>query len=369
MRLSAWKSISYISKFVVYPPDWRQSGGIFDYDVKRDRLTEVIREIESNTIWNTPDQARALGRERSILSFEVFSIDRLSRGLSDATELLQLASDEQDLSVVSDLSLDIDTYRTDLEDLEFRRMFNGEMDSKSAYLEIQAGAGGMEAQDWARMLLRMYLRWAEKHGFEVKIMDYSPGEGGTLKGATVHIIGDYAYGWLRTEMGVHRLVRKSPFDAGNRRHTSFGGVSVSPEIDDGIEINITAADLRIDTYRSSGAGGQHVNTTDSAVRITHLPSGTVVTCQSERSQHSNKDTALRMLRAKLFEAEMQARREAAQARQIMKANIGWSNQIRSYVLDASRIKDIRTSLERSDCDAVLDGDIDEFLIEALKQRA
>ncbi|AGI25560.1 peptide chain release factor 2 [Pseudomonas sp. ATCC 13867] len=246
-------------------------------------------------------------------------------------------------------------------------MFSGEMDPNNAYLDIQAGSGGTEAQDWANMLLRMYLRWADKHGFDAEIVELSEGEVAGIKGATVHIKGEYAFGWLRTEIGVHRLVRKSPFDSGNRRHTSFTAVFASPEIDDNIEIEINPADLRIDTYRSSGAGGQHVNTTDSAVRITHVPTNTVVACQNERSQHANKDTAMKMLRARLYEQEMQKRNAASQALEDTKSDIGWGHQIRSYVLDQSRIKDLRTGVERSDCDKVLDGDLDEYLEASLKQ--
>ena len=248
-----------------------------------------------------------------------------------------------------------------------RAFANQTMDANNAYLDIQAGSGGTEAQDWANILLRMYLRWADKRGFDATIMELSAGEVAGIKGATVHIKGEYAFGWLRTEIGVHRLVRKSPFDSGNRRHTSFSAVFVSPEIDDNIEIDINPSDLRIDTYRSSGAGGQHVNTTDSAVRITHVPTNTVVSCQNERSQHANKDTAMKMLRARLYEQEVQKRNAASQALEDTKSDIGWGHQIRSYVLDASRIKDLRTNIERSDCDKVLDGDIDEYLVASLKQ--
>ncbi len=246
-------------------------------------------------------------------------------------------------------------------------MFSGEMDMNNAYLDIQAGSGGTEAQDWANILLRMYLRWADKHGFDATIIELSEGEVAGIKGATVHIKGEYAFGWLRTEIGVHRLVRKSPFDSGARRHTSFSAVFVSPEIDDKVEIEINPSDLRIDTYRSSGAGGQHVNTTDSAVRITHVPTNTVVACQNERSQHANKDTAMKMLRAKLYELEMQKRNAASQALEDSKSDIGWGHQIRSYVLDDSRIKDLRTGVERSDCQKVLDGDLDQYLEASLKQ--
>lgn len=291
----------------------------------------------------------------------------MASGLSDSIELLILAADDNDESTFREISSEVDAFSKRLETLEFRRMFSGEMDSSNAYLEIQAGAGGTEAQDWAGILLRMYLRWAGKKGFEAEVLEIAHCEVAGIKGATVHIKGEHAYGWLRTEIGVHRLVRKSPYDSGNRRHTSFTAVYVTPEIDDTIEIDINPSDLRVDTYRSSGAGGQHVNTTDSAVRITHLPTNTVVSCQNERSQHSNKDTAMKLLRARLYEQELQKRRASAQALEIAKSEIGWGNQIRSYVLDSSRIKDLRTGIERTDCEKVLDGDIDEFLIESLKK--
>ena len=278
-----------------------------------------------------------------------------------------MAVEENDEGAVADVEAEVARLRESLEKLEFRRMFSGEMDPNNCYLDIQAGSGGTEAQDWANMLLRMYLRWADKHGFDAEIVELSEGEVAGIKSATVHVRGEYAFGWLRTEIGVHRLVRKSPFDSGNRRHTSFCAVFASPEIDDNIEIDINPADLRIDTYRSSGAGGQHVNTTDSAVRITHIPTNTVVSCQNERSQHSNKDRAFKMLRAKLYELELQKRREASQALEDTKSDIGWGHQIRSYVLDQSRIKDLRTGIEESNCDAVLDGDLDEFIEASLKQ--
>ncbi len=278
-----------------------------------------------------------------------------------------MAVEENDEAAVEDVRLEVARLEDILSKLEFRRMFSGEMDANSAYLDIQAGSGGTEAQDWANILLRMYLRWADHNGFEATIMELSAGEVAGIKGATLHIKGEYAFGWLRTETGVHRLVRKSPFDSGNRRHTSFTAVFVSPEIDDNIEIDINPADLRTDTYRSSGAGGQHVNTTDSAVRITHVPTNTVVSCQNERSQHANRDQAMKMLRAKLYELELQKRNAASQALEDSKSDIGWGHQIRSYVLDQSRIKDLRTNVENSNCDAVLDGDINEFLEASLKQ--
>ena len=297
----------------------------------------------------------------------VETLDELSGGLADCSDLLEMAVEENDEGAVGDVEAEVARLREILEKLEFRRMFSGEMDPNNCYLDIQAGSGGTEAQDWANILLRMYLRWADKHGFDAEIVELSEGEVAGIKSATVHVRGEYAFGWLRTEIGVHRLVRKSPFDSGNRRHTSFCAVFASPEIDDNIEIDINPADLRTDTYRSSGAGGQHVNTTDSAVRITHLPTNTVVSCQNQRSQHANRDTAMKMLRAKLYELELQKRREASQALEETKSDIGWGHQIRSYVLDASRIKDLRTGVERSDCDKVLDGDLDEYLEASLKQ--
>ncbi|MCO5787162.1 peptide chain release factor 2 [Pseudomonas sp. G11-1] len=341
--------------------------GYLDYDHKHDRLTEVERELEDPSVWNEPERAQNLGRERASLAEIVGTLDELQSGLSDASELLEMAVEEDDEGAVADVTSELERLQKRLEALEFRRMFSGEMDENNAYLDIQSGSGGTEAQDWANMLLRMYLRWADQNGFEATIMELTAGEVAGIKGATVHIKGSYAYGWLRTEIGVHRLVRKSPYDSGNRRHTSFTAVFVSPEIDDNIEIEINPSDLRIDTYRSSGAGGQHVNTTDSAVRITHIPTNTVVSCQNERSQHANKDTAMKMLRAKLYELEMQKRTEASQAQEDSKSDIGWGHQIRSYVLDQSRIKDLRTGIEDSDCDGVLDGDINEFLEASLKQ--
>ncbi len=291
----------------------------------------------------------------------------MSGGLADAGELLEMAAEEGDQGAVDDVVAELQRLQEALEKLEFRRMFSGDMDANNCYLDIQAGSGGTEAQDWANILLRMYLRWADQHGFDAEIVELSEGEVAGIKSATVHIRGEYAFGWLRTEIGVHRLVRKSPFDSGNRRHTSFSAVFASPEIDDDIEIDINPADLRIDTYRSSGAGGQHVNTTDSAVRITHIPTNTVVSCQNQRSQHANKDHAMKMLRAKLYELEMMKRNEAAQALEDTKSDIGWGHQIRSYVLDQSRIKDLRTGIENSNCNAVLDGDLDEFIEASLKK--
>jgi len=296
----------------------------------------------------------------------VGTFDKLAEGLDESAELLELAAEEEDEDTVQAVNADLDALDKTLAELEFRRMFSGEMDEHNAFLDIQAGSGGTEAQDWAEMLLRMYLRWGERHGFHTELIEVSPGEVAGIKSATVKFEGPYAYGWLRTETGVHRLVRKSPFDSGNRRHTSFAAVFVSPEVDEDIDIEINPADLRIDTYRASGAGGQHVNRTDSAVRITHLPTGIVVQCQSDRSQHKNKAVAMKQLKAKLYELELQQRNAERQALEESKADIGWGNQIRSYVLDQSRIKDLRTGVETGNTQAVLDGDLDPFIEASLK---
>jgi peptide chain release factor 2 len=307
-----------------------------------------------------------LGRERASLENTVHTIEKLEASAADARDLLTMAAAEDDESTVAELDVEIAGLVTLLEQLEFRRMFAGDMDANNAYLDIQAGSGGTEAQDWAEMLLRMYLRWGEQKGFRTELIEASGGEVAGIKSATIKFEGEYAFGWLRTETGVHRLVRKSPFDSGNRRHTSFASVFVSPEIDDNIEIDINPADLRTDTYRASGAGGQHVNKTDSAVRITHNPTGTVVQCQTERSQHQNRDNAMKMLRAKLYELEVHKRNAEKQIMEDNKADIGWGSQIRSYVLDDSRIKDLRTGVETSNTQAVLDGDIDRFIEASLK---
>ena len=308
-----------------------------------------------------------MGRERAKLEQVVAGLDRLTLGLRDAGEILELAAEEGDERLLKQIEMDATALAGDVERLEFQRMFPGKMDSHNAFLDIQAGAGGTEAQDWAAMLLRMYLKWADRHGIATEIIDQSDGEVAGIKGATVSMTGDYAYGWLRTETGVHRLVRKSPFDSGNRRHTSFASVFVSPEVDDDIDIEINPADLRTDVYRSSGAGGQHVNKTESAVRITHVPSGIVVACQSERSQHKNRSTAMKMLKAKLYELEFNKRNAAAKVLEDSKSDVSWGNQIRSYVLDQSRIKDLRTGVEIGNTTAVLDGALDEFMQASLKQ--
>ena len=341
-------------------------GGIFDYDSKSERLIEVRRELEDPNVWNNPERAQELGRERARLEEEVETVDSLESGLTDAAELLELAKEEGDAETVSAVADDLSKFETQLAQLEFRRMFSGEMDAANAFLDIQSGSGGTEAQDWANMLLRMYLRWGERSGFKTEIMELSEGEVAGIKSATVKFTGEYAFGYLRTETGVHRLVRKSPFDSGNRRHTSFASVFVTPEIDDSVDIEINPADLRIDTYRASGAGGQHVNRTDSAVRITHEPTGIVVQCQNDRSQHKNKASAMSVLKSRLYELEMQKRREQQQALEDTKADIGWGSQIRSYVLDQSRIKDLRTNVEMGNTQAVLDGDLDQFIEASLK---
>ena len=330
-------------------------------------MEEVSRELENPEIWENPEKAQSLGKERARLHEVVNTLDALSSGLRDNLELLEMAVTEDDEETVSAITEELGELTRRLEAMEFQRMFSGDLDASNAFLEIQSGSGGTEAQDWANMLLRMYLRWGEKHGFTTEIIELSDGEVVGIKSATVRVSGDFAYGWLRTETGVHRLVRKSPFDSGNRRHTSFAAVFVSPEIDDEIEIEINPADLRIDVYRASGAGGQHVNRTESAVRITHLPTNVVVQCQNDRSQHKNKATAMKQLKAKLYELEMQKKNAAAQELEAGKSDIGWGSQIRSYVLDQSRIKDLRTSVETGNTQAVLDGDLDPFIEASLKQ--
>jgi peptide chain release factor 2 len=342
------------------------SGGIFDFANRKERLAEVELELAEPSVWDDQERAQALGRERANLETIVHTIEKLESGASDCADLLEMASAEDDEATVEELSGEIHALVRSLEGLEFRRMFDGEMDANNAFLDIQAGSGGTEAQDWAEMMLRMYLRWGEAKGFKTELIEVSGGDVAGIKSATIQFQGEYAFGWLRTETGVHRLVRKSPFDSGNRRHTSFASVFVAPEIDDNIEIDINPADLRVDTYRASGAGGQHVNKTDSAVRLTHNPSGIVVQCQTERSQHQNRDNAMKLLRAKLYEMEILKRNEEKQAMEDNKADIGWGSQIRSYVLDASRIKDLRTGVETSNTQAVLDGDIDQFIEASLK---
>lgn len=341
-------------------------GGIFDIEAKQERLEEVNLELENPELRNDPERATKISKEKSQLDNVIGVITALDDKLEDAKAMIDLAVEADDATLLADVQAELDEAEAKVADLEFKRMFSGEMDGNNCYVDIQSGSGGTEAQDWAEMLLRMYLRWCESHGFKAEIMELSAGGVAGIKSASIHVKGDYAFGWLRTEIGVHRLVRKSPFDSNNGRHTSFAAVFVSPEIDDNIEIDINPADLRIDTYRSSGAGGQHVNTTDSAVRITHQPTGIVVACQNERSQHANKDTAMKMLRAKLYEREMMQRMEKQQALEETKSDIGWGSQIRSYVLDDSRIKDLRTGVETSNTQAVLDGDLDKFIEASLK---
>ena len=317
-------------------------------------------------MWNDPDRAQELGRERSSLESVVKTIEDLDTGIADTREILDMAVEENDADMLTDVQSEIDSMEAQLATLEFRRMFSGEMDENSAFLDIQSGSGGTEAQDWAEMLLRMYLRWADDKGFKAELVECSAGEVAGIKSATIQITGNYAFGWLRTEIGVHRLVRKSPFDSSNRRHTSFAAVYASPEIDDNIDIEINPADVRTDTYRASGAGGQHVNKTDSAVRLTHEPSGIVVQCQNQRSQHQNRDKCWQMLSARLYELELRKRQEEAQVTEDGKSDIGWGSQIRSYVLDDARIKDLRTSVETRNTQAVLDGKLDQFIVASLK---
>jgi len=343
------------------------SGGTFDYPAKRERLEEVRRELEDPDVWAKPDKAQELGRARARLEGVVDVLDRIDVGLKDSGELFDIAAAEHDEAALGEIEGDVQALAKQIGELEFQRMFSGEMDARNAFLDVTAGQGGTEAQDWAEMLLRMYLRWAEDHRFQTELIEVSAGEVAGIKSATVQVVGPYAFGWLRTETGVHRLVRKSPFDAGNRRHTSFAGVFVSPEVDDDVDIEINPADLRIDVYRASGAGGQHVNRTESAVRITHNPTGIVVQCQNDRSQHKNKATAMKQLKAKLYELAMLKRREEAQALEETKADIGWGSQIRSYVLDQSRIKDLRTGVEVGNTQAVLNGALDPFIEASLKQ--
>lgn len=341
-------------------------GGIFDYPTKLEKLQELDQELQDPTIWNHPEKAQQLGRERAQLQQIVDTFQQLENGLNDIKDLHELALTENAQDLLATLPQELQALEARLEQLEFRRMFPRKLDKNSTYLEIQAGSGGTEAQDWAEMLLRMYLRWGEQNHFKVDLLEVSAGEVAGIKSATIKFEGEYAYGWLRTETGVHRLVRLSPFDANKRRHTSFAAVFVSPEVDESIDIQINPAHLRIDTYRASGAGGQHVNRTDSAVRITHIPSGVVVQSQSDRSQHKNRDQAMKQLRAKLYELECRKRAEEKQSQESLKRDIGWGSQIRSYVLDDARIKDLRTGVETGNIQAVLNGQLNLFLIASLK---
>jgi peptide chain release factor 2 len=342
-------------------------GAIFDYPGKRDRLAEVDAELERPDVWNKPEQAQALGKERARLEDVIRPLEKAESTLRDADELLELAAAENDAATAAEVQREVAALVRLAADMEFKRMFSGEMDGANAFVDIQAGTGGTEAQDWASMLLRMYLRFCADMGFKTEMLDESRGEVAGIKGASFYVQGPYAYGWLRTEIGVHRLVRKSPFDSNARRHTSFAAVFVSPEVDDNIKIEINPADLKVDTYRSGGAGGQHVNKTESAIRITHGPSGIVVACQTERSQHQNRDRAMKMLKAKLYEREIEKRNAKKQATEDTKSDIEWGYQIRSYVLDQSRIKDLRTGVEIADTERVLDGDLKKFIEASLKQ--
>ncbi|MDU1142942.1 peptide chain release factor 2 [Aeromonas rivipollensis] len=340
--------------------------GYLDYDAKKERLEEVNAELEQPDVWNEPERAQALGKERVSLDNVVNTIDTLTQGVDDVEMLVSLAVEGEDEETFNEAIVEADQLEAKLVDLEFRRMFSGQHDGSDCYIDIQSGSGGTEAQDWANMVLRMYLRWGDAHGYKPELIECSEGDVAGIKSATIKFTGEYAFGWLRTETGVHRLVRKSPFDSGGRRHTSFCSVFVYPEIDDDIEIEINPADLRIDVYRASGAGGQHVNRTESAVRITHVPTGVVVQCQNDRSQHKNKDQCMKQLKAKLYELEIQKQNAEKQALEETKSDIGWGSQIRSYVLDDSRIKDLRTGVETRNTQSVLDGDLDKFIEASLK---
>lgn len=351
---------------LIFEPEPNRFGGTFDYDVKVELLEEVSRELENPDVWNQPEKAQGLGKQKASLELVVQTIQQLEQGVQDVEGLLELAVEAEDQETFDEAQQELDELIVALEKLEFRRMFSGPNDSNNGYLDIQSGSGGTEAQDWANMLLRMYLRWGEEQGFKTELLEASDGDVAGIKSATIRFSGEYAFGWLRTETGVHRLVRKSPFDSGSRRHTSFASAFAYPEVDDNIDIDINPAELRIDTYRASGAGGQHVNRTDSAVRITHVPTNTVVQCQNDRSQHKNKDQAMKQLKAKLYELEMKKQNEEKQAMEDNKSDIGWGSQIRSYVLDDSRIKDLRTGVETHNTQAVLDGDLNKFIIASLK---
>ncbi len=342
-------------------------GGIFDFENKSHRLEEVNGLLEDPNVWNDAEKAQKLGKEKRSLESVVNTLQSLENGLKDSQELFEMAKEEDDDDTLLSVESDSIQLAKEIEAMEFRRMFSGELDSANCFIEFQSGSGGTEAQDWAAMLLRMYLRYCERKGFKVEVLEESDGDVAGIKGASVKVSGDYAYGTLRTENGVHRLVRKSPFDSNAKRHTSFASVQIFPEVDDSIQIEINPADLRIDTYRASGAGGQHINKTDSAVRITHLPTGVVVQCQNDRSQHRNKDEAMNMLKGALYNLELNKRNADKQAIEDAKTDIGWGHQIRSYVLDQGRIKDLRTNVEIGNTQGVLDGDLDPFIMESLKQ--
>lgn len=348
-------------------PAARRYGGIFDYDAKVSKLSEVNAALEDPNVWNDPKRAQALGKEKRTLEDVVLVLQQTQTGLDDLRELHELAQAENDTDTMASIGQDLQAIEQAIKQLEFRRMFNNPADPSPCFMDIQAGAGGTEACDWASMLLRQYLRFAERRGFKATVEDATPGDVAGIKSASIKIEGDYAYGLLRTETGVHRLVRKSPFDSAGGRHTSFASVFVYPEVDDDIDIQINPADVRTDTYRASGAGGQHINKTDSAVRLTHVPTGTVVQCQDSRSQHANRDVAWRRLRAKLYDLEMRQRMSEQQKLEDSKTDVGWGHQIRSYVLDQSRIKDLRTGVEISNTQKVLDGDLDALIEASLKQ--
>jgi peptide chain release factor 2 len=342
-------------------------GGIFDFEAKQQRLAEVVKLAEDPSIWNEAKRAQELGRERKSLESIVLGLGRIDQDLRDATELFAMARADNDDASLQTIETDALALEKSVADMEFRRMFSNPMDPNNCFVDIQAGSGGTEAQDWAQTLERMYLRYCERKGFRVELLEESPGEVAGIKSVALKVIGDYAFGHLRTETGIHRLVRKSPFDSNNRRHTSFASVFVYPEIDETIAIEINPADLRIDTFRASGAGGQHINKTDSAIRITHAPTGIVVQCQNDRSQHRNRAEAMAMLKARLYELEIRKRNEEKQALEDTKTDIGWGHQIRSYVLDQSRIKDLRTNIEIGNTQSVLDGNLDDFITASLKQ--
>jgi peptide chain release factor 2 len=345
----------------------RHFGGIFDYDAKAERLQVVNAELESAEVWNDPKHAQDLGREKKSLENVVHTLTRLGSALADAQELFELAAADDDEATLESIEHDAELIGENLEGMEFRRMFANPADPLNCFMDIQAGAGGTEAQDWASILLRQYLRYCERKDFKAEILEESHGDVAGIKSATIKVEGEYAFGYLRTETGVHRLVRKSPFDSAHGRHTSFASVFVYPEVDDSVEVDINPADLRVDTYRASGAGGQHVNKTDSAVRITHMPTGIVVQCQNDRSQHRNRAEAMQMLKSRLYELEMRQRMAEQQKMEDAKTDVGWGHQIRSYVLDQSRIKDLRTNVEISNTQKVLDGDLDPFIHASLKQ--
>ncbi len=342
-------------------------GGIFDFEGKSQRLEEVNGLLEDPNVWNNAEKAQKLGKEKRSLEIVVLSLSQVEKNLQDSQELFDMAREENDDDTLKSVDDDTQAIEKQIAEMEFRRMFSGQMDANNCFIEFQSGSGGTEAQDWANMLLRMYLRYCERKGFQVEVLEESEGDVAGIKGASIKVSGDYAFGTLRTENGVHRLVRKSPFDSNAKRHTSFASVQVFPEVDDSIEVDINPADLRIDTYRASGAGGQHINKTDSAVRITHIPTGVVVQCQNDRSQHRNKEEAMNMLKGALYNLELNKRNAEKQALEDAKTDIGWGHQIRSYVLDQSRIKDLRTNVEVGNTQAVLDGDLDPFIQESLKQ--